>query len=72
MAEAENRAQRAHEHDEKLHSQGGKSSGRVVCESSFWQQQREMPMDGRRVKMVNMLWAVLRAKDHILQTGEGG
>ena len=29
---------------------------RVVAKSSFWQRSREIPMNDRQVKMVNMLW----------------
>lgn len=29
---------------------------RVVCKSSFWQRHREIPMNERQVKVVNMLW----------------
>ena len=29
---------------------------RVVCKSSFWQRHREIPMNERQVRVVNMLW----------------
>lgn len=29
---------------------------RVVCKSSFWQRHREIPMNERQVKVVNMIW----------------
>lgn len=29
---------------------------RVVCKSSFWQRHREIPMNKRQVRVVNMLW----------------
>ena len=29
---------------------------RVVAKSSFWQRSREIPMNDRQVKVVNMLW----------------
>ena len=31
---------------------------RVVAKSSFWQRSREIPMNDRQVKVVNMLWDV--------------
>ena len=33
-----------------------KTLERVVCKSSFWQRHREIPMNERQVKVVNMLW----------------
>lgn len=35
---------------------------RVVSKSSFWQRHREIPMNERQVKMVNMLWDGLTGK----------